>query len=135
MALVLAFGVQGVAEAVSVPVWTRQADADPADIEDIIKDRQVGGDFNLGALSLMGEKAGTTESVTITISSGITLSQPVHSTSSVTLTEKEVVDKDPGTEGNQRDNGPLTYSNQTLIGNVERTLYHCRPRRKSKSKV
>ena len=113
MTLVLMFGVQGVADAVSDPDWTLQSNTD------IITDRRVGIEFTVGEFSLNGEKVGTTESVTITISPGITLSQPVHSTSSVTLTEKEVVDNDPGTEGNQRANGMLTYSNQTLIGQVK----------------
>ena len=86
---------------------------------DIITDRRVGSLFDCGRpLALIGQKAGTTESVTITISSGITLSEPVHSTTSVTLREKEVVDTDPNTVGNQPGDGPLTYSNQSLTGQV-----------------
>ena len=109
MALVLVFSVQGVADAVSDPGWTLQTNAD------IITHRQVGiTEFTVGALSLNGQKAGTIEYVTITISSGITLSEPVHSTTSITLTEKEVVDTDESTAGNQPGNGPLTYSNQVL---------------------
>ena len=114
MALVLVFSVQGVADAVSDPGWTLQTNAD------IITDRQVGiTEFTVGALSLNGQKAGTIEYVTITISSGITLSEPFHSTTSITLTEKEVVDTDESTAGNQPGNGPLTYSNQVLIERVK----------------
>ena len=89
MTCVLAFGVQGIADAVTDPGWTDQADVEA------IADTRVGSAFNLGSLTLTGQKVGTTESVTITISSGITLSEPVHSTRSVTLREKEVADNDP----------------------------------------
>ena len=111
-ALVLAFGVQGVADAVSDPAPTDQTNAD------IITNRLVGSQFDVADLTLTGEKISTTESVKITISSGITLSEPVHSTSSVTLTEKEVVDSDPNTEGNQRTNGPFFHGNTELAASV-----------------
>ena len=112
MTLVLMFGVQGVADAVSDPSWTVQTTLQ------IIADNSVGDEFTVGAFSLAGQKAGTTETVTITISSGITLSQPVHSTSSVTLREKEVADTDDAEPGNQPGNGMLTYGNVSPTANV-----------------
>ena len=113
MGLVLALGVQSIADAVSDPAPTAQTNAD------IITNRLVGSPFDVADLTLTGEKAGTTESVTITISSGITLSEPVHSTGSVTLREKEVADSEPDTPGNQPANGPFIYKNDSLSGSVD----------------
>ena len=115
MTFVLAFSVQGIADAVTDPTGTAQIDAEA------IADTRVGSAFNLGSLTLTGQKAGTTESVTITISSGITLSEPVHSTSSVTLREKEVADNDPDTVGNQPANGPFIHGSASLTGSADVT--------------
>ena len=72
--------------------------------------------FNAGdiTLSLNGQKAGTIETIAITISGGgITLSKPVHSTSSVTLKEKETRDID-----NDPVDGTLFHGNTTPTTNV-----------------
>ena len=81
MMLVLAFGVQGVVDAVEDPGLEQS-------IDDVITLHRVHSTFSNAELSFIFDKAGTKETVKISKSSGIDLIGTFYDRSSVTLTEE-----------------------------------------------
>ena len=84
MALVLAFGVQGVAEAITRP--SGQAEAHLNTVHGIVVD--VGeSDIDISSINIVPDRANSRETVSITKSSGVTLTDNFYGLSSVSLTE------------------------------------------------
>ena len=110
MALVLALGVQGIADAITRP--TAQTEAHANTVDSTVRD--VGGSIQIAATNIVPDRANLRETVKITKSSGITLTGSYYGLSSVTLTE---VDDDLTNTNNGSD---FTYTldgrDQTIGG-------------------
>ena len=83
MGLVLAFGVQGVAEAITRP--SGQTEAHLNTVESVVQD--VGQSPTISSIDIVPDRANIRETVSITKSSGITLTGDFYGLSSVILTE------------------------------------------------
>ena len=96
MALVLAFGVQGVAKAVDNP--NTDGVANFTDVNGTVFN--VGASSSISSIGLRLDKVGTKETVSISKSSGITLTDNFYGLSSVLLTENENTTDDTDANGN-----------------------------------
>ena len=106
MALVLAFGVQGIADAINIGVTPR------SETNTFTTAHEVGTGFEItGSITL--NDPDIRESVTISISSGIQLTSPVFSSGSLTLTEK---DGDGDGDGGDTNESGDFFSGSTNLG-------------------
>ena len=116
MVLVLGFGVQGVAEAITRPSGQTEAHLNTVD-PDV---HDVGGTETVPTTDIAPDRANLRETVSITRSSGITLTGDFYGLSSVTLTE---VDDDLTNTDN---GGSFTYTRdgrtQTISGTATGTI-------------